>query len=129
MDVRNLKFFLENFILKDHQILSKKNLVQAVVSKSAPTVHAHAAKVVAPVVHAAPIVHKPIIAAPAPIVYQQAPRKLFSIFCKCHRIFHFIKKHKLSDFNGNFVRKLKKKKKSFKFFVGLKKSLDLSLSS
>lgn len=48
---------------------------QAVVSKSAPTVHAH--KVVAPVVHAAPIVHAPVvhkqIYAPAPVVYKSAP--------------------------------------------------------
>ena len=55
----------------------------AVVTKSAPSVHAH--KVVAPVVHAAPIVHHapvhhaPIvhkqIVAQAPVVYHSAPSK------------------------------------------------------
>jgi hypothetical protein len=42
---------------------------QAVVSKSAPTVHA------AKVIHHAPaaVIHKPIIHAPAPIIYKQAP--------------------------------------------------------
>lgn len=52
---------------------------QAVVSKSAPTVHAHPVIKAAPViaapvhhVHSAPIVTKPIIAAPQPILYNHA---------------------------------------------------------
>lgn len=47
----------------------------AVVTKSAPSVHAHKVVAHAPVVHApvhAPIIHKQIVA-PAPVVYHQAP--------------------------------------------------------
>lgn len=56
------------------------NGFQAVVSKSAPTVHAHPVVKAAPVIHAAPAVHvhsapiisKPIVAAPQPIIYNHA---------------------------------------------------------
>ncbi|KAG5675712.1 hypothetical protein PVAND_005593 [Polypedilum vanderplanki] len=53
------------------------NGFNAVVTKTGPNVHA--AKVVAPVVHKPVIAHKPVVVAPAPVVYKAAPAPLVTV--------------------------------------------------